>query len=78
MCKELSEKLATAGIENEIIPRFVDDITLLPTVTPPGARLLDGKLIHFEEHVELDKEIKSDKRTMDLISTIANEISDGI
>ena len=77
-CKDLTLKLSEAGIENKIIPRFVDDITLLPSVTPPGVRLVNGKLELFEEHVNSDKQIKADIRTMEIIKEIANGISEGI
>ena len=76
--KELSEKMTKAGVKNDLIPRFVDDITLLPTVIKPGMRLVDEKLKHFEEHVEADNQVEDDERTMQIISQIANSISDEI
>ena len=77
-CKELAERLIKAGISNQIIPRFVDDITMLPTVIPPGSRLINGKLEHLEEHVFSDIQIEGDKRTMELIKSIADDISESI
>ena len=58
--------------------RFVDDVTLAPTVIPEGTRLVNGKLSHFPEHVEEDKTVPGDKRTMDVIRELANDISDEI
>ena len=37
-CIELSEKMVKTGVKNELLPRFVDDITMLPSVIKPGIR----------------------------------------
>ena len=73
-CKTFSEKLKELKIENDLLPRFVDDITLAPTIIPEGTRLIDGKLTHMENLVETDKHIPGDKRTMDIIQEVANNI----
>ena len=77
-CKNLLDKLIELGISNDILPRFVDDITMLPTVTPPGVRYINGKLEHNEDLVETDNKIEGDRRTMELVQNIANNISDEI
>ena len=39
-CSELSRRLEKASIQNDMLPRFVDDITMCPTVIPPGWKLV--------------------------------------
>ena len=36
-----------AGIENSLIPRFVDDITFCPSVIPAGLKLVNENLQYF-------------------------------
>ena len=52
-CIVLEEKLKKLHIQNDLDDRYVDDITVLPTVLPPGTKKGDEKLIICE-----------DKRTM--------------
>ena len=77
-CQELSNQLEKIGITNDLIPRYVDDITLLPTVVPPGWILASNKLEFVEHLVEEDMKVEDDLRTMTIIQQIANNISDNI
>ena len=73
-CKRFSLKLNELNIRNEVLERFVDDITLCPTAIPPGWKFEDGKMIFKEDEVEEDGKIPEDKRTMEIIKTVANSI----
>ena len=77
-CKELSERLETAGVKNDILPRFVDDITMVPTIIPPGWKLLGEKLEYIEKYVAEDEKVSDDERTMRIIKEIADSISENI
>ena len=77
-CEDLSERLVKAEILNDLMPRFVDDITLLPEVIDPGMKLVDGKLEYFEDCVDEDEKVDDDRRTMNIISDIANNICEDI
>ena len=77
-CDKLSKKLKSVGIKNDLLPRFVDDITMLPTVIPPGFKFENDELVFREEHVYEDINVKGDKRTMDIIQIIANSIEENI
>ena len=77
-CIELSRRLENTGIKNEMMPRFVDDITLCPKIIPPGWKYNKGSLIYLEDCVEEDKCESGDKRTMNIIKEIADEIFDNI
>ena len=71
-------KMTNLGIENDMNERFVDDITLIPTVTEIGLKF-DGTILAFsEEQKVIDSSIPSDKRTMNLIKTIADSIDENI
>ena len=77
-CKKLSEKLENIGIKNDLLPRFVDDITMLPTVVPPGVRFEDEKLVLHEKYINDDEKVDEDNRTMNVIQKVANSISENI
>ena len=77
-CQELSKRLEKAGIVNDLIPRFVDDNTPLPTVIPPGMRLVDGELRLDTNLVKEDEKVQGDERTMIIIQDIANNINENI
>ena len=77
-CKSLKEKRSLAGIKGELLPRFVDDITILPTVIPSGMRLVDNKLEFSPDLVDTDNNVNGDERTMIIIQEIANSITDDI
>ena len=53
-CKRFSQKLNEINIRNEVLERFVDDITLCPTAIPPGWKFEDGNMIFKEDEVEED------------------------
>ena len=77
-CDDLSRRLETAGIKNSILPRFVDDITMVPTKIPPGWKLIGEKLEYNKDNVAKDMEVNDDDRTMKIIKDIADSISDNI
>ena len=77
-CKKFSNKLKEIGISNDLLSRYVDDMTVLPTVIPPGVRLEEGKLNMHEDLVEVDSKINDEKRTMDIVENIANSINTNI
>ena len=76
--KELSLRLEKLGIKNQFIPRYVDDISMCPNVIPPGWKFRNGKLLFDESEVNKDKEIHDDKRTMEIIKEVADEICENI
>ena len=51
---------------------------MLPTVIPPGFRLEKDSLVFNEKHVPEDAKLKDDKRTMEIITELANNISENI
>ena len=73
-CLKFVTLLKKLKIQNDILKRFVDDVSLLPTVIDPGMEFVDGKLVLNENKVESDKEIPDDERTMRIIQKIANSI----
>ena len=72
------EKLVHMNIENDLDDRYVDDITLLPTVLPPGLKFEDDKLVLCEDKIKEDSEIPGDIRTMKIIQAVANSIDENI
>ena len=71
-CHKFSEKLKQLELENELLERFVDDVTICPTVIPPGWKYIDGKMTFNETQVETD----GDERTMEIVQTVANSIDE--
>ena len=53
---------------------YVDDGNICTSATPPGARLIDGKIEVIEDLIESDLEIPADQRTSKLLLEIANSI----
>ena len=53
---------------------FVDDISIVPTVTIPGMVYENEELKYDENKVDNDKKIPDDERTMILIQLIANSL----
>ena len=77
-CKVFRDTLANIGIKNELEARFVDDITLLLNELKPGTRYRNGTLVHYEEKVNEDQKTAGDKRTMEIVKSIANAIDKNI
>ena len=77
-CYKLKNKLLSMHIRNDLQPRMVDDITLLPQVLQPGARIENGVIIIKEDKVKEDELVSSDIRTMNIIQEIANSIDENI
>ena len=74
--KKYIQKLASLGLENEDFARYVDDETEVMAAVEPGVRYDGEKLVRMEELVEEDEAIGEDLRTMNLLKTIANNITD--
>ena len=70
------EKLAALGLENEDFSRYVDDETEVMAAVEPGVRYDGEKLVRIEELVEEDEAVEDDLRTMNLLKTIANDITE--
>ena len=64
---KLLNRLKSLKINNDIYDRFVDDITLLPTVIEPGMKLEGDELVYSDEKFKEDLTKPGDSRTMDLI-----------
>merc|ERR1711954_300729 len=77
-CKKFSSQMEEIGVQNDLLSRFVDDLTVLPTVIPPGFRFENGKLNLHKELIDEDIEVEDDKRTMDIIQKIANSINENL
>ena len=74
-------RAATADIpdwEMHMIQFYVDDGDLIADPLPPGSRVIDGKIVVMEEHVEEDKETPDDERTAKLLTNLGNGIFDFI
>ena len=74
----LWKTVAEAGIVKIDSGRYVDDENPAFKPTPPGARLINGKVVIIQEHIISDKLIPHDRRTFDLVQQIANSIWDHI
>ena len=70
------EKLAALGLESEDFARYVDDETEVMAAVEPGVRYDGERLVKIEELVEEDEGIEEDLRTMNLLKTIANDITE--
>ena len=70
------EKLGALGLETEDFARYVDDETEVMASVEPGVRYDGEKLVRIEELVEEDEAIEEDLRTMNLLKTIANDITE--
>ena len=77
-CIVLEEKLKKLHIQNDLDDRYVDDITVLPTVLPPGTKYKDDKLIICEDKIEEDNKVAGDIRTMKIIQEVSNKIDKNI
>ena len=75
---KLLEKMEEVGLTNKMYERYIDDINKCMKQTPPGIRYENGRLVNSEETETLDKDKPADKRTMEVISQIANSIHPNI
>ena len=67
--------IASLGLETETFKRYVDDETEAMASVDPGVRYEGGRLVKSEELVEQDKEVEEDLRTMNLLKSISNTIT---
>ena len=58
--------------------RYVDDINLAAKETPLGTRYVNGALVIDENAIESDRVIPGDKRMMDIIKLIGNDVHPSI
>ena len=63
-------------MENEEFTRYVDDETELMASVDPGVRFDGERLVKIDELVEEDKRMEDDQRTMNLLKSISNTITD--
>ena len=77
-CHKFRNTCDNIGIQIDLEDRFVDDITLILEETKPGLKLISGQLVHCEDKFKEDIEIKADKRTMDIVQLVANQIDENI
>ena len=75
---KLQNKLKNLNIINDVYDRFVDDITMLPSVIKPGFKLVGDKLVYNEEKFKEDTAKPGDSRTMDIIKQVADKIDPNI
>ena len=74
--KKYLSLLASLGLETEGFKRYVDDETDMMASVDPGVRFEGGRLTKEEGLVEGDENVKDDVRTMNLLKTISNSITD--
>ena len=74
--KKYLSLLASLGLETEGFKRYVDDETDVMASVDPGVRFEGGRLTKEEGLVEDDQNVKDDVRTMNLLKTISNSITD--
>ena len=76
--KKYLEKLSALGLEKEDFARYVDDETEVLAAIEPGVRYDGERLVKIQELIHEDEAIDDDLRTMNLLKTIANEITNCI
>ena len=76
--KKYLEKLSALGLENEDFARYVDDETEVLAAIEPGVRYDGERLVKIQELIHEDEAIEDDLRTMNLLKTIANKITNCI
>ena len=76
--RELRTKFKDLEIECSMYKRYVDDINMVISATPPGMRYKDKKLYLRRNAICEDQAISADKRTMLLIQDIGNDIHPSI
>ena len=67
--------ITSLGLETETFKRYVDDETEAMASVDPGVRYDGERLVKREELVEQDKEVEDDLRTMNLLKSISNTIT---
>ena len=64
------------GMKIEMCTRYVDDVNIAVIPQPPGSRFIEGKISFVPEFVEQDTEKGVDIYTGELLTSIANSISE--
>ena len=73
-CIKFFKRLSNLGIVNELLERYVDDMTICPTVIPKGWKYEDEKLIPDDN--DISDNTSDDERTMLIIQSVANSVDD--
>ena len=76
--RTLKQRLENFGMLVAMYKRYVDDINIAAKETPPGTRYLNGNLVIDESAIDEDRTIPGDKRTMEIIKSIGNDIHPSI
>ena len=67
-------RLNELDVKFDLIERFIDDINAIFDILKPGTEYKDGKIVYNPEKVEEDSKLPDDKRTMEIVKKIANDI----
>ena len=76
--KKLKIRVDNLRLLVDVYKCHVDDINIAAKEIPLGTRYLEGELIIDESAIEEDRMIPGDKRTMDIIKSIGNDIHPSI
>ena len=76
--RALKVRLHDLGIVLYMYKRYVDDINLAAKETPLGTRYVNGALVFDENAIESGRLIPGDKRTMEIIKIISNDVHPSI
>ena len=68
-------KLDKLGIVMMLYKRYVDDGNMALQAVQPGARIVDGKISILPEALQEDSDKPADRRTAELIKSVANTIT---
>ena len=76
--QQLKLRLGNLGLLVAMYKRYVDDINIAAREVPLGTRYIDGELILDEDAIEIDRSVPGDKRTMEIIKCVGNDIHPSI
>ena len=76
--QQLKLRLDNLGLLVAMYKRYVDDINIAAKGVPLGTRYVNGELILDQNAIESDKLIPGDKRTMEIIKCVGNDIHPSI
>ena len=75
---QMIRKSEEIGITIGMYKRYVDDINISVQRVELGARLIEGRIVIVEDHIETDQEIEEDQRTFTIIKQIGESIHKSI
>ena len=76
--RSFADRMYVLGLEETLCKRYVDDVNHALRELPLGTRYIHGVLSVVEAEVEEDRKISGDKRTMEMVKQIGNEIHPSI